>query len=154
MKDWTYFALDERVCLAPCAPFIMLPMFESAARFPAGANPWLLKPIRAFEKSQVERASVSQFPLFPFARARMRQSRTTYLLSSRQGRYAHASRFHSSFFVFFSFPLRRRHRDTYTHVVVSIASHRIASLVTAFPFATPSIHGITHIARVDGTVDE
>lgn len=147
MKDWTYFALDERVCLAPCAPFIMLPMFESAARFPAGANPWLLKPIRAFESSRVERASVSQFPLFPFARARMRQSRTTYLLSSRQGRYAHASRFHSSFFVFFSFPLRRRHRAIHTRRrQYLVASHRIASLVTAFPFAT-SIHPWYHTHR-------
>lgn len=145
--DWTYFALDERVCLAPCAPFIMLPMFESAARFPAGANPWLLKPIHSFAR-RVERASVSPLSFRARGFASINQKRTTYLLSSHQGRYAHASRFHSSFFVYVSVSpcVVFRAIRTHTRQYLCIPSHRI---VTAFPSAThpsihPFIHGYTH----------
>ena len=140
--DWTYFALDERVCLAPCAPFIMLPMFESAARFPAGANPWLLKPIHSFAR-RVERASVSPLSFGARGFASINQKRTTYLLSSHQGRYAHASRFHSSFFVYVSFsPLRRISRDTHTHTSVSL--HPIASHRNGVPLCDTSIHPVIH----------
>ena len=147
--DWTYFALDERVCLAPCAPFIMLPMFESAARFPAGANPWLLKPIHSFAR-RVERASVSPLS-FSRARIRIHQSKTNDVPSfippgTLRPRVAF------SFIVLrirFRFPLRRISRDTHTHTSVSL--HPIPSHRNGVPLCDTSIHPSIHSFMVTHT---
>ena len=140
--DRTYFALDERVCLAPCAPFLMLPMFESAARFPAGANPWLRKPIHSFAR-RVERASVSPLS-FSRARIRIHQSKTNDVPSfippgTLRPRVAF------SFIVLrirFRFPLRRISRDTHTHTSVSL--HPIPSHRNGVPLCDTSIHPSIH----------
>ena len=149
MKDWTYFALDERVCLAPCAPFIMLPMFESAARFPAGANPWLLKPTRFIERTVGSDARQSVSPLARARSAHRHPSRNArvalpYLLSSRRGRYARASRFRSSLRRSWVCPLRRRPRRRRRRRRRQYLG--VAIIVTAFPSIHPStsIHSRIH----------
>ena len=148
MKDWTYFALDERVCLAPCAPFIMLPMFESAARVPAGANPWLLKPIRSFEKSA--RHSVSFPSCLSRARAdssSIKNDKRTFFHPARDVTPTRCVFIHRSC-RFFSFASPASSRYMYTSLSVSqVASHRIARNGVPLCDIHSFIHGITHNAR-------
>lgn len=65
-----YLALDERVCLAPCAAPIMFPMLDNAARFPAGASVCDRKP-RDGNASECQSVARS----FPWCRHWMSKSR-------------------------------------------------------------------------------
>ena len=114
---------------------------------PRGSPPAL---ILGFSNLYIRSRVGSSARQFPLSRSRARgfasvinQERTTYLLSSHQGRYAHASRFHSSFFVYFSVsPCVAMRTHVVVVVVVSISPpHRFArNGVPLCDIIHPSIH--------------